>query len=1355
MDFCQTSCNLKKYEPELDKLLRRTLFTVFFSLLIIFSNHRIYGQSGTMSFEHISLEQGLSQSTVLSIIQDHEGYLWLGTQEGLNKYDGYKFTIYKNDPKDPNSISDNWITVLYLDKDGNLWIGTNAGGLNMFDRSHNQFIHYCHEADNAYSISDDRILSIYEDRSGTLWVGTEGGGLNRFDAKNNQFENYQFDEQNIVYTNKNNVTSILEDPTGNLWWGTDGGGLNRMNWKTGSYTVFRTNPNDSTALSSDRIMGLQEDNDGNLWIATNGSGLNKFISGTDQFKHYRMNPDDPTSLSDDHVYTILEDMNGRLWIGTDGGLNQYLPDEDCFMAIRNDPTEPASLSNDMIRAIYEDQGGILWVGTYSGALNKFDGKKAAFSNYNQNPANPNSLSDKNVWSIFEDKAGRLWIGTNDGLNMLNRVTGKFTHFKNDPNNPYSLSSNIVRSVYQDHSGVIWVGTDGGGLNRYNPLDNQFEILKNDPKNSTSLSDNNIRCIYEDGNGVLWIGTINGLNKFNRDTRSFKRYQNNPGDPHSISGNHIRFVYEDGRGALWVGTFGGLSLYVRNKDQFISFKHSPSNPLSLSNDRVLCALEDKARRFWVGTYGGGLDLLDRQEFIFEHFTVEDGLPNDAIYGILEDKGGNFWISTNKGLSKFNPETRVFKNYDVNDGLQSNEFNGNAFHKAENGEMFFGGINGLTAFYPENIQDNAHIPPIVLTAFKKYDKDVILDEDLSIVKQLDLSYKDDFFSFEFAALDFTNPEKNQYAYKLEGFDKGWIYCENRRYANYTNLSGGSYTFRVKGSNNNGVWNETGKSVKINITDPFWQTWWFRISSVFYLTLMIYIIIRVRMRSVNAQKRRLELDVAQRTRELNQSNYELLRAKKDTDDILNNVEEGIFLLNHNFEFKIQYSFALEKILQQDDLADKNFLELLKGKVTEKVAQSAREFLDLMFRQDVDEETLKELNPLSEVELNWVDQDSWEGSKYLSFKFQRIFDENRIVSLIVTVSDVTEQVILTQKLENTEKHTQKQMEWLVNILHIEPALLNEFIQGAQKDLDQIDEQLRFGNDNNDYHQLLEEIYRSIHLVKGNATLLDLKFFANQAHKFEERINEIRQNAFIQGKDFVPLVLSLGEIRSSLSDVQNLIERISQFHEHFRPKRSYESELLIKSITNLINNLAKDLGKEVDFIHDNFEAISLPYRYRLLVKEILIQLVRNALHHGIETPAERIKVDKAPKGAIFLSSELTDSRFTFRFRDDGRGLQEEKLKEQALALGKWKPEEINSWGEKEIADLIFVSGISTESDANLYAGRGVGMDLIKMKIKEANGKIDVGYEKGKFCEFNVTLFLKKPPEKRKSRTKRAELASV
>ncbi len=490
--------------------------------------------------------------------------------------------------------------------------------------------------------------------------------------------------------------------------------------------------------------------------------------------------------------------------------------------------------------------------------------------------------------------------------------------------------------------------------------------------------------------------------------------------------------------------------------------------------------------------------------------------------------------------------------------------------------------------------------------------------------------------FAALDFSTPGKNKYAYKLEGFDQDWIYCGTRRFANYTNLNGGHYIFRVKGANSDGIWNEDGLSVRVFIAPPFWETWWFKFIMVMLLLALVYIIIYVRMRSVNAQKRKLELEVSQRTRELNQSNYELLRAKRDTDDILNNVEEGLFLLNSDCVIGSQYSMALEKLLKEANLANLNFLNILENKVSREIINNTTEYLRLMFTADVDEEALRDLNPLQEVEINFTDESgTWLGSKFLSFNFRRIYEGSKILNLIVTVVDVTEQVVLSKKLKMSEERTQNQMEWLVNILHIEPALLNEFLAGVESELNYVDSLLKHAGGNGNLLHILEEIYRSMHLIKGNATLLDLKFFADLAHQFEDEISEMKKSPEIQVNDFIPLVIRLGELKQNLFEVKKLIERMVSFHEHFQLKKNEESDLLVRSIKNLIHHLARDLGKEVEFNFTNFQSISLPYQYRLLVKEILIQLVRNALYHGIESPQERLDRKKRPVATITLSSEI------------------------------------------------------------------------------------------------------------------------
>ncbi|UCF65461.1 MAG: hypothetical protein JSW33_06420 [bacterium] len=1292
------------------------------------------------------MEDGLSQSTILAITQDKEGFLWLGTQEGLNRYDGYEFKIFKTDPYSESSISDNWITALEVDRNGNLWIGTSAGGLNFFDKNSNSFIKYRHNEKQSTSISDDRVLSIFEDRQGTIWVGTMGGGLNRFDKEKNIFEHFTFHPKENDITSRFDVTSIIEDSDGNLWWGTIGEGLYCYNWNSQKLRHFKNDIKLTHSLGSNQISCLYLGDDGKIWIGTNGAGLNIYDPRTNRFERFRHIPENPFSISNDFIYVIFRDATGIYWIGTDDGLNQFSSKSGRFLKIMSDPAEPTSLTNNMVRTIYQDAGGILWVGTYSGALNKFDQKKAVFKNYGQNPAKLHSLSDKNVWAIFEDDREYVWIGTNHGLNRLNRNSAKYQHYFNDPTDPGSLSHNLIRTVFQDKSGELWIGTEGGGLNRYDWESEKFERFIHNPKNSMSISDNGLRHVFEDSEGNLWIATLNGLNKFDKKRKSFKKYFNDPNESKSISGNHVRYIYQDKRGAIWVGTFSGLSLYIKKDDNFISFYHNPSNLSSLSNDRVLCMHEDKKGRFWIGTYGGGLDKLEREEFIFKHYSREDGLPNNAVYGILEDEKGFLWLSTNQGLSRFDPETETFINYDSKDGIQGNEFNGNAFFRNKRGEMFFGGINGFTVFSPSLVRNNEHIPLIVLTSIKKYDKPIELGKSITKMRELELSYLDKFFSFEFAALDFTNPTKNQYSFMLEGFDKDWILSGNRRYANYTNIGGGNYTFRVRGSNNDGLWNEGGTSIRLIIHPPFWETWWFKFLLVIIVLGLFYVIVALRMKSINSQKRKLELEVNQRTRELNQSNFELLKAKRDTDDILNNVAEGIFLINSGLEVGSQYSHVLEDMLHEREISGKNFLQILDQKVEGTIVKNTQEYLNLMFKQDVDEFTLQELNPLLEVELNLKDERNvWMSSKFLSFNFKRICENNLIQNLIVTVTDITEQVVLARKLKMSEERTQHQMEWLVNILHIEPALLNEFLEGAESELKYIDTLLKHAGENGNFHHVLEELYRSIHMVKGNATLLDLKFFVDLTHQFEESISEVKRHSKIEGKNFVPLVLQLGEVHRSLFEVKKLIEKISQFHHHFKKKKKADSSLLIKSVQNLIENLSKDLGREVEFNYTKFQSDTLPYQHRLLIKEVLIQLIRNSFSHGIESPQERISKNKKPLALITLTSEISRNIFHLRYKDDGRGIQSEKVMEKALALEKYKNEDLHRWDISMLAQLIFEPGFTTLDKANNLGGRGVGLDMIRKKLNKYRGTIKVEYESGNYTEFIISIPLKKLRKKRVS----------
>jgi streptogramin lyase/putative methionine-R-sulfoxide reductase with GAF domain len=663
-------------------------------------------------------------------------------------------------------------------------------------------------------------------------------------------------------------------------------------------------------LSDNGVRVILESRRGALWIGTEGGGLNRLgrslqtAAPADQetFIRHRHDSDDPHSLSDDLVWAILEDRAGRLWVGTQSGLDQLDRYEDGFIHYRHDPYDPHSLSGDSVESIHEDRTGVLWIGTFGGGLSKLNRTADNFTLYQHRPNLPNSLSDNLIWSITEDGSGVLWIGTFDGgLNKLDRPSDTFTVYRHDSHDSTSLSNDEVRAILEDHTGILWVGTNHGGLDRFDRQTETFAHYRHDPDDPGSLSGDRIRVLHEDRSGNLWIGTWSeGLDRFDRATGTFVRYQHNADDPFSLSDNRVRAIYEGRAGLLWIGTSGGgISVWDRVNDRFAHYRHDRDNPQSLSNDVVFSFCEDPTGTLWIGTIGGGLNRSDRATQTFAHYTEKDGLPNDAVYGILADAEAFLWLSTNKGLSKFDPHTETFRNYDVSDGLQNDEFNAGAYFQSSRGEMFFGGIQGFNAFYPEQVKDNAHIPPIAITAFSRLNE--VVRTGLSPDEHIQLSYRDNFISFEFAALDFTAPQKNEYAYMLEGQDQDWVYAGARRHADYTNLRGGDYVFRVKGSSNDGVWNEEGIAIHITVTPPFWERGWFRGITLLVLVGSVAGGYWLRVRSVEARSRHLETQVRERTLEIEQRTQEL--------EALNAVAQTV---SRSLELEAMLTTTLDKALE-----------------------------------------------------------------------------------------------------------------------------------------------------------------------------------------------------------------------------------------------------------------------------------------------------------------------------------------------------------------------------------------------------------------------------------------------------------
>ena len=783
-----------------------------------------------IAFTRMSLKEGLSQAAVHAIAQDRKGYMWFGTQEGLNRYDGYRFTTYLQEPGNPKTLSHNWIYTLLVDRKGFLWVGTNGGGLNRFDPVTAQFQQFKNDPQDPVSLSNDRIRALFEDSAGNLWIGTDGGGLNRLDHESETFLRFQHDPSDPATLSNDRVRSIYEDRDGLLWIGTDGGGLNKFDPRAGAFTRYRHDPDNPNSLSDDRVSCLLLDQDNVLWIGTYQGGLNRFDREQEIFTHFRYSPADSNSLASDHIRQILQDRDGRIWIGTDGGLHEWEQTNGHFERYQHDPTNPLSLTENRVISMYQDQGGVMWVGTYGG-VNKWNATLGFFEHYKNDPGNLASLSQNIVTSFSESDDAVLWVGTfGGGLNRLNRTTGTFRHYRKDPKDPASLNDNRVMSLLVDHAATLWVGTMQGGLNRFNAATQSFTHYRHVPADPGSLSSNAVTTIYEDKSGALWVGTYRGgLNLFDRKSRSFTRYQHDPADMQSLASDRVIAIQEDLSGELWIATDGGgLNRLVRDTGKFIRYRQNPEQPNSLGSDHVWSLYLSKDDTLWIGTQGGGLhrwDAADRNNGrqIFQQYTRKEGLPSDVIQGVVGDSEGNLWISTNHGLSRFDPITERFKNYNRGHGLQSDDFNNGAYYRSADGTLFFGGVNGFNAVYPKLMRDNVHAPPVVITSFLKFNQEVKTAESLARIDSFELTHKDTMITFEFAALDYTAPDKNRYRYQLVGFDEQWIDAGHLRRATYTNLPAGNYKFHVKASNNDGIWNELASPLTLKVAPAPWQSWW----------------------------------------------------------------------------------------------------------------------------------------------------------------------------------------------------------------------------------------------------------------------------------------------------------------------------------------------------------------------------------------------------------------------------------------------------------------------------------------------------------------------------------------------------
>lgn len=910
-------------------------------LLCFLTGFPVQGQKEAMRFQHYTADNGLSQNMIDCILKDSKGFMWFGTWNGLNRFDGYSFTVYRQNQRNRDGIINNFIYALAEDRFGNIWVGTGAG-LTVYIYKKDLFRTPDNTVIAKSAVLTRRTNSVIVDHNGWLWTGTDKG-IDVFEIENENGTLRKIglsDNRNQGLLEGYNITSIFEDRNGNIWIGSTNGAF-RYDRKTHEIRRYAYLPSQPASLSNDNVNCIYQDRKGKVWIGTT-VGLNRMTDSAGLFVHYFHSNSKAYALAHNTVMSITEDVKGNLIIGTLGGLSIYQEKSDEFRNELYHLNASYGLNNEFVNCLLADEAGNVWVGTERGGINKYNIFQKGFEFLEHEPGNPGSLSHKIVNSILEDDKC-IWIGTaGGGLDCYNKKTAEIKVFRYSLDNPFSLSNDFITSIIEDKKGNLWVGSWGGGLHRLAQANKQKGIFDHyiaNPGNPQSLVSDFISSVIQDDEGNLWVGTLGGLNVFNPLTGTFTRFTRNYGGKNIDQVGCLQF---DKQKNLWIGTIQGLFMIQADENGRIDpltapihyYTNSIDDPFSISGNYVISICVDHNGSLWFGTYGNGLnhlvwDTINSASARFINYTEEDGLSNNIIYSIIEDKQGILWLSTDNGLSRFDPEALRFTNFYMADGLQSNQFYWSAGYKNKNGKLYFGSMNGLNAFYPDKITEANFDPITVITDFKifnhpvevgrQYNGKVVLENSLPYTKHLILSYKSREFSFSFSALDYVLPEKITYRYYMDGFDEQWTYVDaNRRFASYTNLKGGDYVFNVQAIRNEKPSAAPPSQIRITIIPPFYETLWFKLLAIAVVIISVILYNRYRVYSLRLQKRHLELLVKERTAKIEEQKEELrLQAEnlRESNIQLENRQKLIEQQNKQLE-----SQNAEIIQQRDKLAELN---------------------------------------------------------------------------------------------------------------------------------------------------------------------------------------------------------------------------------------------------------------------------------------------------------------------------------------------------------------------------------------------------------------------------------------------------
>ncbi len=886
------------------------IFLLFLSSVLGFSAWGVQtNTTDSLSFKRLTTKEGMPASSVNIILEDSRGFMWFGTGDGLVRYDGHEFNIFRPDSDDPNSISHNSILCLKEDVNSNIWVGTDEGGLNLWHRETEKFSHYFHDPNDEASLSDNAVSDLLINDDGTIWVSTIGGGLNLFDPKTGRFERlvskpYEAGSIDHDSPNDNLIRVMIRSRTGIIWLGMNFGGLNKFDPQTRNFRYYEHNPDDPGSISHNRIDSIGEGTDGILWLGTE-QGLCSFDPQSGSVERFDYDPNDPNALQNPTIESLFVDHKGNVLAGTDGGgLYFYnLLKKQAINILHNKYDERTLVSN-VIRSIYQDSNGDFWMGHFPSGVSYANKLNAPFRVYRNIPGEDNSLSDDRVLSVIEEESGNLWVGTDrGGLNYFDRASGQWTNYKHDPNDESSLGGRAAVCLLKDHNKQLWVGVWNGGLNKFDPETGTFRRYLPERKRSNSLHSPHIWRIVEDHEKQLWVATVDGgISRYLPEEDGFITYRHDPDDPGSISHDSVWSVQIMQDGTLWAGTSDGICRWEPSTDSWTNYYHDANDPQSLSFNMITDMLEDKDGNLWIATAGGGINRFDKSTEKFEAFTIENGLPSNMIRGFVEDQDGFLWLLTNKGLCRFDYEANQCRTYDEN--IPGTFSNGNARYCGRSGELFIGSTEGLIIYNPRDIHPNDVASSLVFTCFEIFNQAMLpgredspLQKSITETDRIEISSIHSMISFQFALLNYRSSSRNQYQYMLEGFESDWRMAGPERKATYTNLNPGNYKLHVKATNNDGVWDKQDIDLDLIILPMWWQTKLFRWGIIIGLLGIGWIVSswrsRLRLREVEYE-RKLALERQQAAEALNKSEIsyrEIFNASND-GIIIHNLETGDFL-------------------------------------------------------------------------------------------------------------------------------------------------------------------------------------------------------------------------------------------------------------------------------------------------------------------------------------------------------------------------------------------------------------------------------------------------------------------------------